>query len=150
MRFLFASMLALVAFAPEAHAYQEQSLCVDIVVAADTDDERYIAWPHKGTWEITDLTWAPATAVAVHATDVQVFTVAINAGVASTSWTTLATVTTDTDDAEVAFVIGTVVDMTVTKPSTISRGYQIRIENTNGGTGPVFDGAVCIAARKVG
>lgn len=147
MRFL--APFLLLALAAPALAYQEQSVCVDIDVAADTDDQRYIAWPHKGTWEITDITWAPATAVAVEATNVQVFTVAINAGVASTTWTTLGTVTTDTDDAEVAFVIGTVVDITVTKPATIARGYQVRIANTNGGTGPKFDGAICVAAVKV-
>lgn len=142
--------VAALGFTPApALAYQEQILCIDVVVAADTDEQRYAAWPSKGTWEVTDITWAPATAVAVHADDNQTITVAINAGVASTSWTTIGTFTTDTDGAEVAFVIGTVVDVTVTKPSTFSRGYQIRVANANGGTGPVFDGQICVTARKV-
>jgi len=149
MRFpslLLAAACAL--WAPPAEAYQEQSLCLYISVA-DTDDEQYIAWPHKGVWEITDVMFAPATAVSADATNVHVWTVAINAGVASTSWTTIAGWTTDTDDTEVAHVIGTVIDLTITKPSTIQRGYQIRIENTNGGTGPAADGTLCVNARKV-
>lgn len=149
MRFLSLLLASCVAFwAPEAEAYQEQSLCLYISVA-DTDDEQYIAWPHKGTWEITDVMFAPATAVADNATNNHVWTVAINAGVASTSWTTIATWTTDTDDTETAHVIGTVIDLTITKPSTIQRGYQVRIENTNGGTGPSADGTLCVNARKV-
>lgn len=140
--------LALLAFASPALAYQEQSLCLYISVA-DTDDEQYIAWPHKGTWAITDVMFAPATAVAADATNVQVWTVAVNAGVASTSWSTIASWTTDTDDTETAHVIGTVIDLTVTKPATISRGYQLRIENTNGGTGPAADGTLCVNALKV-
>jgi hypothetical protein len=147
----FISLLfALAVFAPKALAFQEQSLCLYISVA-DTDDEQYIAWPHKGAWRITDVMFAPATAVAADATNVQVWTVAINAGTASTSWTTIASWTTDSDDTETAHVIGTVIDLTVTQPSTaLSRGYQIRIENTNGGTGPAADGTLCVNARKVG
>lgn len=149
MHFLSLLLASCVALLPlSAEAYQEQSLCLYISVA-DTDDEQYIAWPHKGYWEITDVMFAPATAVAAGATDVQVWTVAINAGVASTSWTTIASWTTDSDDTETAHVIGTVIDLTITKPSTIARGYQVRIENTNGGTGPAADGTLCVNARKV-
>lgn len=150
MRSLFASLLAVAALLPaDALAYQEQSLCVYISVA-DSDDEQYIAWPHKGTWQITDVMFAPATAVAAHATDVQVWTVAVNAGTASTTWTTIAGWTTDSDGEEIAHVIGTVIDLTITRPANVSRGYQIRIENTNGGTGPAADGTLCVNAMKVG
>lgn len=141
-------MLLLAAWATPALAFQEQSMCLYITVA-DTDDEQYVAWPHKGTWEITSVMFAPATAVAADATNVQVWTVAVNAGVASTSWTTIAGWTTDSDGDEIPHVIGTVIDLTITKPSTLSRGYQIRIENTNGGTGPAADGTLCVAATKV-
>lgn len=135
--------------ATPALAFQEQAICMYISVA-DTDDEQYLAWPHKGTWEITSVVFAPATAVAADPTNVHVWTVAINAGVASTSWTTIAGWTTDSDDEEIAHVIGTVIDLTITKPANIARGYQIRIENTNGGTGPSADGTLCVGARKVG
>lgn len=153
MRFLALAALTL-GFAPlletEARAYDQESVCIDFTYAALTDDERYIAWPAKGTWEITDVTFAPATAVAAHATNVNAFTVAINAGTASTSWTTIASHTTDSDIAGYsAYVIGTVIDLTLTKPTALSRGYQIRVENTNGGTGAAWDGAVCVTARKV-
>lgn len=143
------ALLGLALVEQRAEAYQEQSLCLYISVA-DTDDEQYIAWPHKGTWQITDVMFAPATAVAAGATDVQVWTVAVNAGTASTSWTTIASWTTDSDDTETAHVIGTVIDLTITQPANVSRGYQIRIENTNGGTGPAADGTLCVAARKIG
>jgi hypothetical protein len=151
MRSLFALLLSgpLLALAPVAEAYQEQTVCLDVTKAANTDDERYLAWSAKGTWEINEVTFAPATAVAVDATNVVAFTVGINAGTASTSWTTIASTTTDSDIGGVAFVIGTVRDLTVTKPSTLSRGWQIRVENTNGGTGAAWDGAICITARKV-
>lgn len=156
---LLATCLGLV---PDAHAYQEQTVCVDIVVAADTDEERYLSWSNKGTWRIESIVWAPATAVAVHATDVQVFTVAVNAGVASTSWTTVASHTTDSDDTTgayladgtlgaTAYVIGTTIDLKLTAAGrTLSRGYQIRFENSQGGTGPVWDGQFCVTAVKVG
>lgn len=132
-----------------AHAYQEQSVCIDVTYAANTDDERYLAWPHRGDWEVVEATFAPATAVATNATNVNAFTIGINAGIASTTWTTIASTTTDSDIGGVAYVIGTVLDLGVSKPSTISRGYQIRIENTNGGTGAAWDGAICVALRKV-
>lgn len=151
MRFL-AALLALAAplLPQRAEAYQEQSLCV-FLSGGDTDDQQYIAWPHKGYWEITDLTFAPATAVAAHNDNHHTFLVSINAGVASTSWSTIGTWSTDADatPAGIAHVVGTVVDVTVLKPSTIQRGYQIRFQNTNGGTGPAFDGTLCVNARKV-
>lgn len=151
MRFLFASLLAVAVLVPdEAQAYQEETICIGVQEAANTDDEYYFAWTSKGTWEITDVTFAPATAVAVDTTNVVAFTVAVNAGTASTSWSTIASTTTDSDISGVAFVIGTVRDLTLTKPSTLSRGYQVRIENTNGGTGAAWDGSLCVAARKVG
>lgn len=142
-------MIWALALATPALAYQEQTLCIGVQEAANTDDEYYAAWAPAGTWEITAVTFAPATAVAVDTTNVNAFTVAINAGTASTSWTTIASTTTDSDISGVAYVIGTVRDLTVTKPSTISHGYQIRVENTNGGTGAAWDGTVCVVARKV-
>ncbi len=146
--FLLASCVALLA--PEAEAYQEQSLCI-FLTGGDTDDQQYVAWPHKGTWEITDLTFAPATAVAAHNDNFHTFLVSINAGTASTSWSNIATWHTEADGTgPTAHVIGTVISLTVTKPSTISRGYQVRFQNTNSGTGPAFDGNLCIVARKVG
>jgi hypothetical protein len=153
MRF-FATLLVAAAacfsFEQDAAAYQERTLCVGVGETANTNDEYYAAWPAKGTWEITDVTFAPMTAVALDASNVVAFTVQINAGTASTSWTTIASTTTDSDLSGVAYVIGTVLDLTVDKPSTISRGYTIQIENTNGGTGQIWEGVVCVAARKVG
>ncbi len=149
MRFLsllFAATCAL--WAPEAQAYQEQSLCAYFTVG-DADEQVYIGWPHKGVWEITDVVFAPMTAVADNATNNHVFTVAINAGTASTTWTTIGTWTTDTDDSETPHVVGTIIDVTLTKPTTIQRGYQIRLSNANGGTGPAADGHLCVSARKV-
>lgn len=140
--------LALFAFATPALAYQEQSVCMDVTTAANTDDERYIAWPHLGDWDPIRITFAPATAVAVDTTNVNAFTVAVNAGTTSTSFTTLASTTTDSDISGVAYVIGTVLDLTVTK-ALIRSGYTIRFENTNGGTGKAWDGAICITAVKV-
>ena len=145
---LLAAMAALLT--TEAAAQQTESLCVDFTYAANVDDERYLPMPFTGSYEVAGIMFAPATAVAVHASNVNAFTVAMNAGVASTSWTTLASHTTDSDLTSSAYVIGTVIDLTVTKPATVSRGYQFRVENTNGGTGAAFDGAVCIALRKVG
>lgn len=142
-------VLALLAVASPALAYQEQSVCMDVTTAANTDDERYIAWPHRGYWEITDVVFAPATAVAVDTTNVNAFTVAVNAGTASTTWTTIASHTTDSDLAgATAYVIGTVLDLTVTR-AQFQRGYTLRFENTNGGTGKAWDGAICVSAVKV-
>lgn len=153
MRFLL--LAALASFAPlvesEAAAQQTESLCMDVTYAAGTDDERYLALPFTGTYEVVSVMFAPATAVAAHASNVNAFTVALNAGTASTSWTTIASHTTDSDvTGYSAYVVGTVIDLTVTKPASLSRGYQVRIENTNGGTGAAWDGSVCLALRKVG
>lgn len=151
MRFLaplFVGLLGLAASAP-ALAYQETTVCLGVQEAANTDDEYYLAWSPKGTWEITAVTFAPATAVAADATDVVAFTIAINAGVASTSWTTIASETTDSDATEIPYVIGTVIDLTLTKPTNITHGYQVRIENTNGGSGKAWDGTYCFTAVKV-
>lgn len=153
MRFLFAALAlgaCLLGSEQRAEAYQEQSVCMDVTLAANTDDERYIAWPFLGDWEVIRVTFAPATAVAVDATNVNAFTVATNAGTASTTWTTIASHTTDSDlTGFTAYVIGTVIDLTVTK-TLLRSGYQLRFENTNGGTGKAWDGAICVAARKVG
>lgn len=145
---ILAPLFALLWSAP-ALAYQEETVCLGVQEAANTDDEYYLAWAPKGTWEITAVTFAPATAVAADATDVVAFTVALNAGTASTSWTTIASATTDTDGAEIAYVIGTVIDLTLTKPTNITHGYQVRIENTNGGSGKAWDGTYCLTAVKV-
>lgn len=153
MRFLFAALLSLAAplLETEAAAQQTESLCVNVTYAAGTDDEQYIPMPFTGTYEVTAVMFAPSTAVAAHASNVNAFTVALNAGTASTSWTTIASHTTDSDIAGYsAYVVGTVIDLTVTKPAYLSRGYQIRVENTNGGTGAAWDGTVCLALRKVG
>lgn len=154
IRFLLGAALALGALLTtetDAAAQQTESLCMDVTTAANTDDERYLPMPFTGSYEVTAIMFAPATAVAAHASNVNAFTVAMNAGTASTSWTTLASHTTDSDiTGYSAYVIGTVIDLTITKPATVSRGYQFRIENTNGGTGAAWDGAVCIALRKVG
>lgn len=158
---LFAAALPALENEAEA-AYQEASVCMHIGVAADTDDERYVAWPYTGTWRIDSVVFAPATAVAVHASNTQNFTVATNAGVASTTWTTLASHSTDSDDTTgaylasgtlgaTAYVIGTTIDLALTAAArTITHGYQIRFENTKGGTGPVWDGQFCVVAHKVG
>lgn len=149
MRFLGLFFAALLCFAcAPAHAYQEQSICVDVTFAAAVDDERYIAWPHPGDWEIFSVTWAPATAVAVAPANFVSFTVALNAGTASAVWTTISSTTTNSVGG-VPYVIGTVLDLGVNKPSTLGRGFQVRIENTNAGTGAAWDGALCLAARKV-
>lgn len=142
-------LLACAALVPDedAHAYQEESICLHVDEAANTDDEYYFVWPAKGTWEITEVYFTPSTAVAADATDVLTCTVAVNAGVASTSWTEIVTHTTDSDGAEVAFVIGTSIDLTVT-PASISQGYSVRIENTNGGSGKAWNGSYCVTAVK--
>lgn len=152
MRTLLALILAgcsLLASAP-AHAYQEATACIAVLEAANTDDEYYFPWSPKGSWEITEVYWSPATAVAADTTDVVAMTVAVNAGTASTSWTTIASTTTDSDiTGYAAYVIGTSLDLTVT-PATISQGYSIRVENTNGGSGKAWDGSICVTAIKRG
>lgn len=142
-------MLALIAaLAGSAYAYQEETVCLPVYEAANTDDEYYLPWSAKGTWEITSVYWSPATAVSADATNVVAFTVAVNAGSASTSWTTIASTTTDSDiTGYAAYVIGTSLNLTVT-PAVISSGYTIRLENTNGGTGQIWDGAMCATAVK--
>lgn len=154
MRFLFAALCAAIPLLGvtehDAQAQQNETLCMDVTYAANTDDERYLPVPFTGSYEVVSAMFAPATAVAVNASNVNAFTIAMNAGVASTSWTTLASHTTDSDLTSSAYVIGTVIDLTITKPATVSRGYQFRIENTNGGTGAAWDGAVCLFLRKVG
>lgn len=115
--------------------------------AALTDDEWYIPWPHKGTWVVDYVVFAPATAVSIDGTDYLTITISANASAASTTWTTVATHTTFTGGN--AFVIGTAIAPTVTK-AKLGQGYQIKIASVNtGASGQVMDGTYTIQARKV-
>lgn len=115
--------------------------------AAGTDDQWYVAWPHKGTWMIDYIAFAPATAVATSGSVGLTSTIAVNDSAASTTWTTVATHDT-TIATGVAFVLGTTVAPTVT-PAKIAQGYTIRVAKTHASTGSILDGTYTIQARKV-
>lgn len=118
-------------------------------VGATTDDEFYVAWPYAGRWMLEYVGFAPATAVAEDATEKRDVTISVNAGVASTSWTTVASHSTDTDTTgHLPYVIGTVIEPTVT-PIELRQGRQIRIQSVHGGaTGKVHDGTYTFRATK--
>lgn len=119
-------------------------------VGATTDDEFYISWPFLGKWVLDYVGFAPATAVAEDTTEIRTSTIAVNAGVASTSWSTVCSHTSDTDlTGHLPYVIGTVIEPTVT-PRELRRGYQIRVSSVHGGaTGKVHDGTYVFSATKV-
>ncbi len=115
--------------------------------AALTDDEFYLAWPHKGTWVLDYVGFTPATAVAIDGTDYLTVTISVNASSASTSWTTACSHTTFTGGS--AFVLGTAIAPTVTKV-ILGQGYQIRVASVNtGGSGQIMDGTYTFRATKV-
>jgi len=127
------------------------SLCVEFpLVAAGTDEERYAVWPHRGTWVIREVKFAPATAVAQHATNNVIVTVSTSDGAAGAA-TSIGSFTSDTaGTGAAAFVVGTTIDVGVSGAGLkLLEGYQIKIAKTEGGTGEALDGSFSIMAEKV-
>lgn len=126
------------------------TLCAHIPsTAAGTDDQWYVAIPWLGKWAIDYIAFAPATAVALHASNFTTVTISANDG-SGGSDTTVATHKTETTGGT-ALVLKTTVAPTVTQPSTpLQRGHQIKIGKADSGTGAILDGSYTIALRKVG
>lgn len=115
--------------------------------AAGTDDQWYVSWPHKGTWMLDYIGFAPATAVSASDAVPSIMTIAANDSAASTTWTTVATHNTSVATGA-AWVIGTTIAPTVT-PVKLAQGYSIRVAKTHTSTGSVTDGTYVFSARKM-
>ena len=113
--------------------------------SAATDDDWYIPWPLAGTWDIVGVSFAPATAVAIDATNTVISTITASEESAG-SFSAVASHTTATGGT--ALVVGTTVSPTVTKRK-IKAGGQIKVAKTHGGTGQILDGTYVFAAQKV-
>lgn len=117
--------------------------------AADTEDEWYVALPGRGTWRILEAKFAPATAVAANDTNYITITQSTNASAASTTWTTIGTITTQVTGGA-AMVIGTTRDITLSGAGLeIGEGQQIRVEKDDPGSGAILDGTFTWLLEKV-
>lgn len=118
--------------------------------AAGTTDEWYAAVPWIGKWLVEYVAFAPATAVAVHASNYLTATLTANDGAAGADSSTIASHTTNSSGGT-ALVLKTTIAPTVTQPATpLQRGHQFKLAKTEAGTGAILDGTYTIGLRKVG
>ncbi len=115
--------------------------------AAGTDDQWYVAWPHKGSWVLDYIGFAPATAVTASDSVPSIMTISVNDSAASTTFTTAAAHNTSVATG-IGWVIGTTIEPTVT-PVLIAQGYTIKVAKTHTSTGSVTDGTYTFRAKKV-
>ncbi len=118
--------------------------------SANATDEWYIAVPWRGKWAIDAILFAPATAVAVDATDNLTSTITANDGAGGTNSAAIASHTS----TATALVLNTSLDLTVTQPvllgGVLSKGNQIKVAKTVASAGKILDGTYTFALRKVG
>lgn len=128
-------------------AAQIAVLSKDITIAAGADDERYIANPLPGEWKIKAIKFAPATAVAVHATNNFVATFTTNNGAAGADSSAIASI----DTSATALVLKTTLALTLSGDTELElgEGDQIKFAKVEGGTGAALDGAVTVYLEKV-
>jgi hypothetical protein len=151
-RFIFAAALLMATAVPieSAHAGEIVSLSLHIPsTAAGTADQWYIAEPLTGKWQIKEVKFAPATAVAAAATDYTTVTISTNDSTASTTWTDIASF--NTNSGATALVIGTTLDLTLTAGAGlfISEGYQIKVGKAETASGDILDGTFTFFLEKV-
>lgn len=115
--------------------------------SANATEERYLAFPHRGTWRLTGCQFAPATAVAAAATDYLTATVTKNDGAAGSDSASLATFNTDT--GQTALVLKTTLDLTLTQITDFTRGQQIKVAKTLAGAGKILDGDWTFEFEKI-
>jgi hypothetical protein len=117
--------------------------------AANAADEWYIPWPHRGTWRIKGIQFAPATAVVIDGTDYLTSTITVNDGAAGSDSAAVAAHNTNTGGT--ALVLKTTVDLTITQVvgGELTRGKQIKIAKTLAGAGKILDGTYVIEAEKI-
>lgn len=147
---LIAAVLCALAAPIQALAGELQSLALHIPsTAAGAGDTWYMAQPQPGKWQIKEVKFAPATAVAAAATDYTTVTVATNDSTASTTWTDIASF--NTNSGATALVIGTTIDMSLTAgPGLfVSEGYQIRVTKADTASGDILDGTFTVFLEKV-
>lgn len=117
--------------------------------AADTTDEWYLACPFLGSWRIIGVKFAPATAVTANDTNYVQVVIATNASSASTTWTDIATFTTQITGG-IGFVLGTVISPVLSGLGLeFGEGRQIRISKTDPGSGQILDGTFTFALQKM-
>lgn len=117
-------------------------------VSAGSSEERYIPIPWEGTWRLTKLKFAPATAVAAHASNTVTCTVTKNDGAAGSDSSTIASFHTTTTTG-ISLALKTTVDMTVTQQTDFTEGEQLKIAKTEAGTGAVLDGTFVAVFEKM-
>lgn len=126
----------------------QQALVVHIPsTAAGTGDEWYVPFPYKGTWDLTDILFQPATAVAAAATDYTTVTITQNDGAAGADSSAIASFNTNTGGT--ALVLKTTVDLTVTPRGSFSRGKGLKIAKVDTASGDILDGTFVFVFRKV-
>lgn len=127
----------------------KQALCIDITVAAGSNDERYIPWPFAGTWRITKVEFAPATAVALNGTNYMTNTLTVNDGAAGADSSAVATWNTNTGGT--AHVLKTTISPTISQVASdeLKQGYQLKLAKVETGAGAALDGCLVIEAEKI-
>jgi hypothetical protein len=116
------------------------------VAAATAAEERYLAPPGDGEWEIDAIEWTPATAVSTHNTDYHTVTCKRNAsGSTVATWNTTIT-------SGAAYVKGTAIRATLVPAYTRFTGGVggdvLEIGVAKSGSGAIFDVEFKVTWRK--
>jgi len=128
--------------------HQVGAVSLDVTVAAAADDERYLTWPFPGTWLVEYIAMAPATAVALDASNYWTTTISANDGAAGAFASIGAHNTTTGGDA---LVLGTTISVTPTAGADIelTQGDILKFAKVETGTGAAWDGAYTVYCRKL-
>lgn len=129
---------------------EQQSLSLHIPTqSANATDEWYLPWPFLGVWRIVRIQFAPATAVAIDATDYLTSTITVNDGAAGSDSDAIASHNTNTGGT--ALVLKTTVSLTVSRVTggELSIGKQIKVAKTLANAGKILDGTYVFTAEKL-
>lgn len=116
--------------------------------AAGNNDEWYLPIPWEGTWRMTKAKFAPATAVAVDATNFLTATITGNDGAGGSDSSAIASHKTETTGG-VAFVLKTTIDLALTQRMDFAEGSQVKVGKVVSGTGQILDGVYVFVFEKI-
>lgn len=129
----------------------EHTVTIEISVAANASDDRYVCPPGAGEWYLERAYFTPATAVAEDAADYAVLTVYNGA-------TSLGAISTEDTAGTGAWTAGTPVEISLltSEAGIAARQFtggtdavKVTADGTAGDTGAAVDGGLALVFRKL-
>lgn len=125
-----------------------QSVSLSLGGAVSASDDKYIAWPFKGEWEVEEVYFASDAALAANATNYWTVAVSTNDGAAG-SFTSIGSFDTDASGDNVSLAVATSKEISISGAGrAIVQGSLIKLALTLAGTASI-EGCLTIVARKV-